>query len=78
MNAFINKMLEKKIKKDHYLNKSQIFESLHNDVFFIKTTIDKKQIKKQKKIINNVRIKKKINNNKFNYRNKEQNVENIT
>ncbi len=47
MNAFINKMLEKKIKKDHYLNKSQIFESLHNDVFFLlKQLLTKKKKKK--------------------------------
>ena len=115
MNAFINKILEKKINKDYYLNKSQIFESLHNDIFnllkdllinkknklkknksiknkknnelmdklmdkliVILILISKCKIKVNKNIKNNIRIKKRINNNKFNYRNKEQNIENIT
>lgn len=33
MNAFINKLLEKKTKKDHYLNKTVIFKSLHDKIF---------------------------------------------
>ena len=89
-----------------YLNKSQIFESLHNDIFnLLKDLLTNKKLIKNKKnknselinklmtilililkqkikikinTKNNDRIKKRINNNKFNFRNKKQNVENIT
>ena len=108
MNAFINKLLEKTIKKNHQLNKTQIFKSLHDDIFsLLKKMLRKKKYKfknkyKLKKInikndakikinINNLlkllkilskyqvknkndrkftRLKKRINNNKFNNRQK--------
>ena len=110
MNAFINKLLEKIIKKNYYLNKTLIFKSLHDDIFillkkilinkkctFIKNKNKKKEINKKfiinkeiKKMVNELletlkllskyqiknkkdrnytRIKKRINNNKFNNRN---------
>ncbi len=54
MNAFINKLLEKIIKKDHYLNKTQIFESLHKDIFSLlrKLLKNKKCNFKNKKVLN--------------------------
>ena len=57
MNAFINKLLEKTIKKNYYLNKTLIFKSLHDDIFILlkkilinkKFTFNKKKIKIIKK-----------------------------
>ena len=67
MNAFINKLLEKIIKKDHYLNKTQIFESLHKDIFSLlrKLLKDKKcdlKNKKVSKLNHSQKFKKKIIN----------------
>jgi hypothetical protein len=111
MNAFIIKLLEKKVKDDCYLNKTQIYESLHKNLFdlfkklLIKKNFNEKkkinklpndkikktpklnlmkdlinklsatlrlllkyQLKKPKKNREYERIKKRINNNKFNNR----------
>ena len=56
MNAFINKLLEKTIKKNYYLNKNLIFKYLHDDIFILLKKI----------LINNkcTFIKKKNKNNK--------------
>jgi len=62
MNAFINKPLEKIIKKDYYLNKTQIFESLHKDIFssLRKLLKNKKCNLKNKKVLKpNYKIKLK-------------------
>jgi fucose permease len=63
MNAFINKLLEKTIKKNHSLNKTQIFNSLHENIFSLlkKMLIQKKYKLKKIKIRNNVKIKCNIN-----------------
>ena len=109
MNAFINKLLEKTIKKNYSLNKTQIFNSLHEHIFsLLKKILIKKKYKIKKKIKNYkkiklnidkkikktinklleilkllskyqvknkndrkfIRVKKRINNNKFNNRKK--------
>jgi hypothetical protein len=61
MNAFINKLLEKIIKKDHYLNKTQIFESLHKDIF----SLLKKLLKNKKYNLRNKKVLKQKNKTKF-------------
>ena len=55
MNAFINKLLEKTIKKNHQLNKTQIFKSLHDDIFSL---LKKMLIKKKYKFKNKYKLKK--------------------
>lgn len=68
MNSFINKLLEKKIKKNHYLSKTLIFKALHNDIFsLIKNILNDKKYKSKNNMIKNNMIKKnypkKINYN---------------
>ena len=68
MNSFINKLLENIIKKNHYLNKTQIFESLHKDIFSLlkevlknkKCTLKNKTSKNHKTIIKHSIDKKKL------------------
>lgn len=63
MNAFINKLLEKKTKKDHYLNKTVIFKSLHDKIFsLIKIVLREKKYKSENVAsddINSIQKKKK-------------------
>ena len=61
MNAFIIKLLEKKVKDDCYLNKTQIYESLHKNLFdLFKKLLIKKNFNEKKKInkLPNDKIKK--------------------
>jgi len=61
MNAFINKLLEKTIKKNYSLNKTQIFNSLHDHIFsLLKKILIKKKYKIKKKIKNYTKIKLNI------------------
>ena len=62
MNSFINKLLENIIKKNHYLNKTQIFESLHKDIFSLL-----KEVLKNKKctLKNKTKIKHFIDKKKL-------------
>jgi MFS superfamily sulfate permease-like transporter len=65
MNAFINKLLEKIIMKDYYLNKTQIFESLHKNIFdLLKKLLTDKKCKLEKKIQSNNKKNKKHKKNK--------------
>ena len=51
MNAFITKLLEKKVKANHYINKTQIYESLHENLFNLFKKLLKKKKFCKKKII---------------------------
>lgn len=68
LNAFINKLLEKKTKKEHYLNKTLIFKSLHDKIFsLIKIVLREKKYKSENVTSDDINSIQKNKKRKSNY-----------